>query len=224
MALSIVGTPQAAAAATVTIPTHAIGDLIVIWAFRDGSTTVPSKPTAGGTVPAWVDIDQSAGGGNSCSARTAQFVATANNHTSGTWTNATGMAAIVFRGQHASSPIGGHGLDTGAAANVVTAPAITLVDSSGASMILECYAHRGVTAWSAAPTGYTTQASVATEVLIGTKDVTTSDGAVTQNCTSSNAAWRSAAIEIRVAATAKPWLYRSHTRTLLGTTGARGLN
>jgi hypothetical protein len=92
------------AGATVTIPAHTAGDLIVIAAYRDGSTAVPTKPTASGTVPAWVDITAAAGA-NTNSLRTACFVATASNHTSGTWTNATGMAAIVFRGQKVGTGI-----------------------------------------------------------------------------------------------------------------------
>ena len=88
MSLSIIGTPAAVAGSSITLPTHAVGDIIVIFAYRDGATAVPTNPTAGGTVPAWVDIDAAAGA-NTNSARSAYFVATATNHTSGTWTNAT---------------------------------------------------------------------------------------------------------------------------------------
>lgn len=199
MSQSIIGTPQAAAATSITLPTHAVGDIIVICAFRDGSTTVPTKPTASGTVPAWVDIDAPTGA-NTCSMRTAYFVATATNHTSGTWTNATGMAAIVIRGQ-ASSPIGGHAQAGGTANGSATAPAVTLTNNKGGSIILEFYGHRTVTAWSAAPTGYTRQASVATEVCLNTKDSTTADGSIAQSATTTNSGYRAQTIEILAAPT-----------------------
>ena len=48
-------------AATVTIPAHAVGDLIVIFAYRGSSNTLPGKPSAGGTVPTYVDIDAATG-------------------------------------------------------------------------------------------------------------------------------------------------------------------
>ena len=57
MAISIIGTPAAAAATSITLPTHAAGDLIVIFAFKDGATTIPTVPSAGGTVPTWNTID-----------------------------------------------------------------------------------------------------------------------------------------------------------------------
>lgn len=197
MALSIIGTPAAAAANNITLPTHAVGDIIVIWAYRDGNANVAAKPTAGGTVPSWVDIS-SATGAASNSARSAYFVATANNHTSGTWTNATGMVAIVLRGQ-GTTPIGGFLQSGGTGTNTAQAPAITLTNSDGSSVLLEFYGHRTVTAWSAAPAGYTRQASVATEVALNTKDSTTSDGAISQANTAVSSGYRGEQIEILAA-------------------------
>lgn len=195
MSAVVKGTPTAAAAATVTLPAHAVGDLIVIYAFRDGSNTVPSKPAASGTVPAWVDIDATTGA-NTCSCRTAQFVATATNHTSGTWTSATGMSAAVITGHLTSGPIGGHALGGGTGANTATAPAVTMSDTSGASALLHFYGNRTVTAWAAAPAGYTRRASVATEVALNTKDSTTADGAIAQTCTATSSGWRCATVEV----------------------------
>ena len=194
MALSIIGTPAAVAATSITLPTHAVGDIIVIFAYRDGSTTVPTKPTASGTVPAWVDIDAPTGA-NTNSARCAYFVATATNHTSGTWTNATGMSAIVIRGQR-SSPIGGHAQSGSTGTNTASAPSITQQQTTGKSMILHFYGHRAVTAWSAAPAGYTRRASVSTEVCLNTKDSSTSDGAIAQPATASSSGYRGQTVEI----------------------------
>lgn len=195
MAATVKGTANANAGNSVTIPTHAIGDLIVLFAYRDGSTTQPSKPSAAGTVPAWNDI-QSGTGANTNSERSAYFVATATNHTSGTWTNATGMIAVVIQG-HASSPIGGSARGGSTASNSATAPSITQQQTNGKALILEFYGHRTVTAWSSAPSGYTRQASVATEVCFNTKDSSTTDGSIAQPATtSSSSGYRAQTIEI----------------------------
>ena len=195
MNASIKGTPNATNGSSVTIPTHAVGDDIYIFAFRDGSTTIPSKPSASGTVPVWGDIESSAGA-NSCSLRLAHFVATATNHTSGKWTNATGMIAVVVQNQ-AASPIGAHGQGGGTSSTLATAPSVTQQQTTGKALILEFYGHRTVTAWSTAPSGYTRQASYASEVCLNSKDSSTSDGSVSQNLTaSSSSGYRAATLEI----------------------------
>lgn len=202
--LSIIGTPGAANANTITLPTHAVGDDIYIFAFNGTGTTAVTKPTAAGTVPAWADIDAPAGS-NGCSARTAHFVATATNHTSGTWTNATSMAVITVRGQNAS-PIGGHALSGGSATGQAVAPAVTLSVTDGSSMILEFYGQMGssdIDAWDAAPTGYTRRAATtgtfqSTRACLNTKTVTTTDGSVTQTGATSSFSkgYQGATIEI----------------------------
>ena len=193
---SVKGTANANAGNTVTIPTHAVGDVIIIFAFRDGSTTQPSKPAASGTVPAWSDI-LSGNGANTCSERSAYFVATATNHTSGTWTNATGMIAVVIQNPKSGTFIGGTAKVGGTSSTIARAPAITQQQTTGKSLILEFYGHRTVTAWSAAPSGYTRQASVSTEVALNTKDSSTTDGQIDQGVTTSGSSgYRGQTIEI----------------------------
>lgn len=88
-----------AASTTVTLPAHQPGDLILIAAQRAG-TTIPTKPSASGTVPNWTDITPGLTAGTTGSAvagRWAWTIATASNHTSGTWTSATSMAVLVVR-------------------------------------------------------------------------------------------------------------------------------
>lgn len=203
MALSIIGTPQAAAATSITLPTHAIGDIIVIYAYRNSSTSIPTKPAASGTVPAWVTIDGPTGA-NTNSLIACYFVATANNHTSGTWLNATGMAAIVLRGQAIASFLGAHAQSGSTAANSATAPAITPVKTDGTSMFLYFVGHRTVTAWSAAPSGFTTQASFATEDLLATKNSTTTDGSQAFTNTATSSGYRGETIEILASAAYAP--------------------
>jgi hypothetical protein len=175
MSLSRVG-GSSVAATSVAIPTHVAGDLIVIWAYRDGSTTPPTVPTAGGTVPTFTTIDGPTGA-NACSAVCAYAVAAGATDTSGTWTNATGISVEVWRGA-ASPPIGGHaqsGASVATGGNIAI-PAIVLTDTSGTSTILAFAGWQNVTAWNTAPAGYTQRSQVATECEALTKDSTTADG------------------------------------------------
>lgn len=203
MALSIIGTPAGAVATSVTLPTHAIGDIIIVGAWNGVSTTTPAPPAAGGTVPAWVDIDANAGSVGTAM-RTVYFVATATNHTTGTWTNTTEIGAIVIRGQNVATPFGGHAESGGTAASS-TAPAVTMTQTDGTSMLLHWHGHQSVGgAWPAAPAGYTRQITVnqgvANGLVLNTKNVTTSDGSIVQTIAgASSVGYHGATIEILVA-------------------------
>lgn len=76
---------------SVTMPAHQAGDLIVAFAFRDGSTTLP-------TLPAGWTSRLAPTGANSCSMRLATKIAASSSETSGTWTNATSLIVLVLRG------------------------------------------------------------------------------------------------------------------------------
>jgi surface protein len=73
-----------------TLPAHQAGDLILAFAFRDGSTTLPTHPTG------WTSIDTAAA--NTCSARVSYKVAASSSETTGTWTSATTVIFLVYRG------------------------------------------------------------------------------------------------------------------------------
>lgn len=176
---------------SVTLPTHQPGDLIVISAFNNGSTVLPTKPTPGGTVPDWIDIDANAGA-NTCAMRTTYFVATSNNHTSGSWSNSTSTGAIVYRGVGAI-PIGGHA-ESGGTGTGSVAPSITLSNEDGSSAILHFHGNR-VGNYNAAPVGYTRRAIDNGFMVINTKDDTSSDGSIAQTGTFSTG-YRGATIEI----------------------------
>jgi hypothetical protein len=182
-----------AADTSVPIPTHVAGNLIVIFARNSGATT-PGKPSAGGTVPAWVN--GVSGGSSFALCRTVSFVATANNHTSGVWTNTDGLIAVVITAPNASTPIGGQAVGTTAStANICTAPAVTMTNTDGTSILLHFFGwgdgSNPVTSISAtAPAGYTQRVQLVDGAnLIGlcldTKNVTTTDGAVNQSSNSS---------------------------------------
>jgi hypothetical protein len=200
MAATVSGTANAAAGTSVTIPTHAVGQLIGLFVYRDGATATPTQPAAAGTVPNWVTpTNGNPTGANTNSARVAYFVATATNHTSGTWTNATGMVAVVIDGADPYAPFGGLAISGSTGTNTASAPAVTQTDTSGAALLLEFYGHRTVTAWGTAPAGYTRRASAATEVCLNTKDSSTTDGAIAQPCTAANSGYRCATVEILAA-------------------------
>ncbi|WP_156749876.1 hypothetical protein [Mycobacterium sp. E1747] len=188
VAIQIIGSNSVAAANSITLPTHQAGDVIIIFAFTNGTTTPPTPPAASGTVPALVQVDATAG--NSCAASIYQFVATANNHTSGTWTApaTAAMAAIVLRYEDrlAATPYGAHSLAVSAATiSTIITPAITPVKTDGSSKLLYMYAHRNMTSWDAAPTGFTrlTAAANIAGVCVNSKNDTTSDGATNQTMT-----------------------------------------
>lgn len=156
MTVSFVGA-QGAAATTVTIPAHQVGDLILIFAYRDGSNTVPTAPTAGGTVPTWTQIGSS--GGNTNSSRFHYATATATNTTSGTWTNATELICLVYRGASIGASAGG----SGAATTSIAYPALTLQRTDNTSWVVGVAGHRSATNVEVAPTGMTNRASSGTE-------------------------------------------------------------
>ncbi|MDB5183985.1 MAG: hypothetical protein JWO07_666 [Candidatus Saccharibacteria bacterium] len=187
MALSFPSASTISASTTVTMPAHQVGDLLVIWAMA--FTSAPTVPTAGGTVPTWTTIDAPAAIGTIYGVAV-YAVATATNHTSGTFTNASRMVACVIRGQ-ATIPIGGHAAGTfgqtvaGPATGQAIAPGITMSRTDGTSFLLYFYALRFAATLNAAPSGFTRQqgvtAGASTGIVFNTKDVTTSDGASSQD-------------------------------------------
>jgi hypothetical protein len=167
---------NSSAGTSVAIPAHVAGDLIVICAYRDGATALPTKPAAGGTVPAWVDIEAAAGA-NLNSMYVARFIATANNHTSGTWTNATGLSVIVISGADPAAPIGTHSqAGSASATGVVPVQSFVPTKGDGSSIFVTFAGQRTVTSWNSVDAGWTIQSSVATEVCCITKDTTFTDG------------------------------------------------
>lgn len=116
----------------------------------------------------------------------AYAVATASNHTSGQWKEATpdALVAAVLSGQRNPSPIGGINTSKGTSH---TAPAVTLADSTGLSQLLHFMffnAPNGTSdSWAAAPAGYTVAYSSTDGnrrgIRVLSKDSTTTDGVVT---------------------------------------------
>jgi len=88
-AVTISYVSQASATATsVTLGTHATNDLITVFAYNNANTTIPTLPSG------WVNqyTVQSTTGW-----RVGYKIAASSGETSGTWTNAEGLIALVHR-------------------------------------------------------------------------------------------------------------------------------
>ena len=152
-----------AQAATVALPAHSPGDLIVVWAYNYANSftavataaAVPTQPAAGGTIPTFTTLSanpgtinnlstQAASGNfNTVAVRVSYAVATASNHTIGTWTGSLRTCAAVISGTVAPH-IGGYA-EAGFASALtagrqMTIPGITLNRADNTSLVLACAA------------------------------------------------------------------------------------
>lgn len=112
MSVSFIGIASAATT-SVTLPAHNVGDLIAIFAYRS-TTTAPTLPAG------YTNISNQSANGNSF--RVGYKFATGSD-TSGTWTNATFIIAVIYRGV---AKVGGASSSTNAAS---TSDAITGIAS-----------------------------------------------------------------------------------------------
>jgi len=141
---------------SMTLPAHEAGDLLVMFAFRDGASGAPSVPAG------WSTWGTGSGAGNAASVG-GYKVATSDSETSGDWTAATGLICQVYRGQRVAGAIGGNG-DTGATSGTtVTYPAVTMTDGGGTSLIAGFAGHSaGNTNVQNAPVGMVNRATIGT--------------------------------------------------------------
>jgi len=113
--------------ASTTTPTHQVGDLLIVYAIRWGSSTPPSLPAG------WTSVHT---GTNTDARRLGYKVATATNDSTGTWTNANALFILVYRGlsslaSAASAYSGSGAADYPALSMGGTRPVITLGVSTG---------------------------------------------------------------------------------------------
>ncbi|NGQ93377.1 hypothetical protein G5V65_21045 [Rhodobacter sp. HX-7-19] len=136
---------------SLTMPSHAAGDLLLMFAYRDGSTTAPALPAG------WTDLNNGGTATNSC--RIAYKIAASGSEVSGTWTNATSLICLVYR---SDGIIGVGGVArSSAASTTVSYPALTMVNTDGTSWVAGFGAHRSVnTSVETPPTGMTNITSV----------------------------------------------------------------
>lgn len=188
MAISFVASASAAAA-SVSLPSGWVpGDLAVVLAHRDGSTTAPSLPTG------WTDIVS--GGANTNSARAGYRVLQTGDTSTGTWTNATSVIVVILRGADRARPIGASA-QTGGASTSMSFAALTLqVQESGLSWVLLMGGHRTATdVHTVALAGTTNRSGTTTDICAHTAEGVTSWSA-TSKTVNANSGWRTVSIEI----------------------------
>lgn len=138
----------------VLLPAHQPGDMLLVFA---RASTAPGKPPAAGTTPNW-NIAQT-GAANTLGLTAGWYVATASNHTTGTWSPASQIYVMVLR------PATGMvlNLPTSSLQNAnnvagIVYPALTLTVVNGTSWGVRC-GTRGAAALTVenAPSGWTNQ-------------------------------------------------------------------
>lgn len=181
MAVSFVGAASAGAT-SVTLPTHQVGDLIIIHAVG-----LPSDPTP----PAgWTSPTNGNGNNSTLFGRVHYKLAASSSEVSGTWTNALILNCSVYRGT--SGSIVACAVNTGSTGLVITYPALTLSTLAGTSWGARAASHGGATNIdTAALTGYTnrTQASNLTCIKDTNAAISANPTADAQTVTGSSAAW-----------------------------------
>ncbi len=200
---------------SITIPTHAVGDLIVVFTYRSGSVTQPTVPAAGSGVPTWNAIKTAAG--NTQCGQVYGAIASTTAHTTGTWTNAGWIGVLVIRGAGLTDPtyigpaVGDPPWAYGAAGgqgspnSFSQAGGINCADITGDSLVCRFHGHRTVTSWSAAPTGTTRVASFQSTggICINTEDTTSVTGiAAINQGTNTSSGWSGFTVEFQRAASA----------------------
>ena len=147
MAIEFIGA-SGVTAASMTLPTHQSGDIVVMFAYRSNNNTAPTLPAT------WSGIG--ATGGNTNSSRLAYKFVTSGNTPSATWTNATHLIAHVYRG---CADIGGFAGSSQANSTTITYPALTMQNSNGRSIVAGFAGHRTASNVETAPAGMTNRAS-----------------------------------------------------------------
>lgn len=142
MTISLIGSSSGVNSAT--MPAHQTGDLLLIYAFRDGSTTPPTS------VAGWTNILTN--GANSCSGAFRYKIATSSSEVTGTWTNATGLIVLVYRSTTGSITMSA-AVTAGAASTTIDWPQRTSVPPSD-GIFIGVVGHRSIdTGIEVAPTG-----------------------------------------------------------------------
>lgn len=152
MPISYVG--GAAGTNSATLPAFESGDIAIVFAFRDGSTTNPSVPAG------WTNITNTADG-TTCSATIGWRRLVYTDTTTGTWTNASRVVVVVYRGcEPFITPVGG-GANGAGTTNTVAYNTFTMTRSNNTSWVVGLVGHRSVdtTIDSAAITGMTARVS-----------------------------------------------------------------
>jgi hypothetical protein len=121
-----------ATANNLTLPSFQPADVAVIFAFRTGSTTNPTIPAG------WTNLTNTTDGTSCCvSVGWRRLVST--DSASGTWTNATQLVCLVYRGcePFLANPTGGKA-GTAGTTTTQTFPTVTMTRGDGTSWVVGC--------------------------------------------------------------------------------------
>lgn len=144
MAISFVG--GTTGPDTATMPTHQSGDLILIWAYNETNSTVPTKPAA------YTDVISAASGNNGFIL--GSLIATSSSEVTGTWTGAESILVQIYRSSTGTLSIGSAPAAFTNFGTLIEYGAITLDDTSGSSWVVGFAGHRSNNVnLSLAPTG-----------------------------------------------------------------------
>lgn len=183
-----------AVGATITIPAHQIGDLIVIFAFANTATV----PTLGAQFTNVTGCNTS---GGTTGSRIGYMVADTASEVSGTWTNATSLMVHVYRSSSglASAP-GACAVSNASASTSLTYPALTLSKTDHSSWVARAAISSAGTNIQNAPTGYTLRANNTAVPETASFDsngrILATSVAVSAALTVTSANWRSVTLEI----------------------------
>lgn len=178
---------------SLTMPSHQIGDLLVMFVYRDGSTTSPAIPAG------WYVWGANNGANTNTSVGVYKVAKTASE-TSGTFTGATALEVHVYRGHGGYGAVG----ETGAASTTVTYPALTMQTTDGSSWVAGFAGHKSInTNVQNAPAGMTNRNTYldATNEIAGHD---TAGGATSWSNTDvsvggTSSGWRARTVEIKSA-------------------------
>lgn len=178
---------------TVGMPSHASGDMIVAFAFRDGSTTPPTVPSG----EDWITLDSD--GQSSSSFVAAYKIASSSFEGCGTFTNATALIVAVVRGS-GTLDVGGSSKDTGLG-TAIFYQGLTLDVADGSSMILAFAGHRSINTSLEVPpsplTNFVDYLDATNEAVAHYQDGPTSFSTVSRSVGGSTAGWATYLVEIK---------------------------
>lgn len=131
MAISYIG--GASGTNTATLPAHQVGDLILAFAFRDGTNALPGLPEG------WTILRSRTGGANG--AILAVRIAADGATDPGTWSAASSVMFTIYRASGGSITVGEHAIAGFNSAGFYY-PGLTLQDTEGLSWVAAFVGHR----------------------------------------------------------------------------------
>jgi len=187
-----------APANTVTMPEHQAGDTILVFTFRNGST-IPSL-VSGYTS---LTTDHRAVGTGNWGARVAYKVAASSSEVVGTWTNATSILVLVYRGVSVIS--GTYATNKGTTSTTIVYPALTLTGTNQQSWVVRLVGASNVSTTTPDLTtnplaGYVQRAGSATDILaLDTNGPVSSNPTADSQVTTSTTYWYTVTLELQAA-------------------------